>query len=272
MDDDVIESGNNLEVAGQEETVESTVENTESIESENEETEEVEVVEDESDDVEESDGVQSKEDNKYARLARKQAEEKAKKDIEKATKEAYERGLAQGKIQTYIGKQNPYTGTTIKDDYDVQEYLDMFELDSKGEDPISGYREQQKEKARKEAEESLKKEEESQKRQWYENDTNDFVNKYSAEKLQELTKDKDFELFADGKLGNRPLAEIYESYQKLIGKYSKKSVETAKQIVANNINTPGGIHDGDAKELDWNNMSDDQFEKYIRKAKDGELR
>ena len=148
----------------------------------------------------------------------------------------------------------------------------MFELDSNGEDPINGYRELQKQRAREEAEEKLKLEEENKQKKWYEDDTKDFVDKYSAEKLNELSKDKDFELFANGKLGSVPLAQIYEDYQKLISKYEKKSVATAKQIMANNTNTPGAIHEGEIKELDWNNMSSDQFEKYIRKAKDGELK
>lgn len=267
MENEEIESVNNLEVADQEETVESTVdtESTEELDTEEVESEEV----DEKEPEEES---QTKEDNKYARLARKQAEEKAQKEIERVRKEAYEQGLAQGKVQSYIGKQNPYTGETIKDDYDVQEYLDMFELDSNGEDPINGYRELQKQRAREEAEEKLKLEEENKQKKWYEDDTKDFVDKYSAEKLNELSKDKDFELFANGKLGSVPLAQIYEDYQKLISKYEKKSVATAKQIVANNTNTPGAIQEGETKELDWNNMSKEQFEKYIRKAKDGELK
>ena len=269
MENEEIESVNNLEVADQEETVESTVD-TETTEEELD-TEEVEG-EEEVDEEEPEEESQTKEDNKYARLARKQAEEKAQKEIERVRKEAYEQGLAQGKVQSYIGKQNPYTGETIKDDYDVQEYLDMFELDSNGEDPINGYRELQKQRAREEAEEKLKLEEENKQKKWYEDDTKDFVDKYSAEKLNELSKDKDFELFANGKLGSVPLAQIYEDYQKLISKYEKKSVATAKQIMANNTNTPGAIHEVEIKELDWNNMSSDQFEKYIRKAKDGELK
>lgn len=268
MENEEIESGNNLEVADQEETVESTVETEPTEEIETEETEEIEDVGEEEPEEE----TQTEEDNKYARLARKQAEEKAKKEIEKARKEGYEQGLAQGKVQSYIGKQNPYTGETIKDDYDVQEYLDMFELDSNGEDPINGYRELQKQRAREEAEEKLKLEEENKQKKWYEDDTKDFVDKYSAEKLNELSKDKDFELFANGKLGTVPLSQIYEDYQRLISKYQKKSVETAKQIVANNSTTPGAMERGEPQTMDWNSMSDKEFEKYLKRARNGELK
>ncbi len=268
-----LESANNLEVAEQEETVESTVETnaTESVE-EKEASETTDSEEVKQNEKEQDEAKQSKEDNKYARLARKQAEEEAKKKIEQARQEAYEQGLQQGKIQTYIGKQNPYTGEVIKDSYDVQEYLDMFELDAKGQDPVKGYRELQKEKARKEAEEKIKVEEKQKQDTWYKNDTKDFVDKYSTEKLQELTKDEDFALFANGKVGKIPLADIYADYQKLISKYEKKSVETAKQIVANNTTTPGAIEETDTQELDWNNMTTEQFEKYVQKAKNGELK
>lgn len=269
MEEEVIESANNLEVADQEETVESTVE-TETTEQVEEVTEQ-EDIQTETEEIQ-TEEKQSKEENaKYAN-ARRRAEEEAQKKIEQARKEAYEKGLEQGKIQSYIGKENPYTGQPIKDDYDVQEYLEMFELDSKGKDPISGYRELQKDKARKEAEEKIKAEEKQKQDDWYQNDTKEFVDKYSVEKLQELTKDADFNLFAEGKIGRVPLAQIYDSYQKLINKYEQKSVETAKQIVANNNATPGAIEEQEVQEMDWSNMSKDQFEKYLRKAKDGDLR
>lgn len=270
MEEEVNESVNNLEVAEQEEVVENTTNETETTEQVSEQvTEQVEEVEEQEE--QETEKQSNEENAKYASIRRK-AQEDAKKRIEQARKEAYEQGLNQGKVQSYIGRNNPYTGQIIKDEYDVQEYLDMYELDSKGEDPITGYRELQKDKARKEAEEKVKAEEQSKQEKWYQDDTKDFVEKYSAEKLQELGKDEDFNLFANGKIGKVPLAQIYEDYQKLINKYEKKSVETAKQIVANNSTTPGAIEDTEVQDLDWNSMSSEQFEKYIQKAKDGELK
>ena len=163
MEEEVVnESVNNLEVAEQEETVESTVPETETTET----TEQVETVEEVEEQQEEQETEkQSNEENaKYASI-RRRVQEDAKKQIEQARKEAYEQGLNQGKVQSYIGRNNPYTGQTIKDEYDVQEYLDMYELDSKGEDPITGYRELQKDKARKEAEAKIKAEEQSKQEQ-----------------------------------------------------------------------------------------------------------
>lgn len=275
MEEEVNESANNLEVADQEEVVENTT-NTVEESTETTEQSDVEKGEETTEQTEEAQAetkaVQSDEDNSKFRLARIKAEKEAEKKIEQARKEAYEQGLKQGKVETYIGRQNPYTGETIKDNFDVQEYLDMFDLDSKGEDPISGYRELQKQKAREEAEQRIKADEEAKQKQWYQNDTKEFLEKYSSDKLQELMKDKDFDLFANGKIGKVPLSQIYEDYQKLIGKYEKKSVETAKQIVANNSTTPGALEEGEPQTIDWNSMSDKEFEKYLRKAKDGELK
>lgn len=275
MEEEVIESANNLEVADQEDTVESTV-NT--VDESEETTEQIETVKEETTDQSEESKEgetkkpQSDEENSKYRQARIKAEKEAEKKIEQARKEAYEQGLQQGKVQSYIGKQNPYTGKEIKDNYDVEEYLEMYELDSKGQDPIDGYRELQKQKARDEAEKKIKEDEELKQKKWYEDDTNKFLEKYSSEKLEELSKDKDFELFAQGKIGNMPLTDIYENYQKLIGKYEKKSVETAKQLVANNSTTPGAMEEGEPQELNWDTMSKEQFEKYIQRAKDGELK
>lgn len=278
MENEENESVNNLEVAEQEEVVESTTTEIEEETLDNKAEEQKGEGENQEDseetvkDTTEEKAKQSSEDNKYARQARLRAEKEAEARIEQAKKEAYEKGLAQGKVQSYIGRQNPYTGETIKDDYDVQEYLEMYELDIKGKDPVSGYRELQKEKARKEAEEKIKKDEEDKQNKWYQNDTKDFIEKYSSEKLQELTNDADFNLFANGKIGKMPLADIYEDYKKLISKYEKKSVETAKQIVANNSATPGALEEGKPQELNWETMSKEQFDKYLEKAKNGELR
>ena len=159
MEEEVNESVNNLEVAEQEEVVENTANETETTEQVSEQgTEQVEEVEEQEE--QETEKQSNEENAKYASIRRK-AQEDAKKQIEQVRKEAYEQGLNQGKVQSYIGRNNPYTGQTIKDEYDVQEYLDMYELDSKGEDPIAGYRELQKDKARKEAEAKIKAEEQN---------------------------------------------------------------------------------------------------------------
>ena len=268
-ENDVNESENNLEVAEQEESVEST--DTEVVDN-TAEQEEITTENAEEESQEETKETQSKEDNRYARMARLQAEKEAEKKIEQVRKEAYEKGLAQGKVETYIGRQNPYTGQTINDKYDVEEYLEMYKLDSEGKDPINDYRELQKQKARDEAKKQIELDEKAKQEKWFEDDTKNFIDSYSQEKLQELMKDEDFNLFAKGKIGKVALSNIYEDYEKLISKYEKKSVETAKQIIANNNATPGAIEEQEVQELNWNSMSSTKFEEYLRKAKDGDLR
>ena len=262
------ESVNNVGGADQHEVLEDTTNQVE------ETTQQEDTTQDVVDDVENTaeKPVQSAEDNKAARLARIQAEKEAEARIEKIRNEAFEQGKKQGRVDSLIGKENPYTGEIIKDQYDAQEYEDMYELDVKGQDPVAGYRELQKSRARDEAKKQIELDKQLQQEEWYKNDTKDFVGKYGEEKLAELTKDKDFDIFAKGKVGTMPLAEIYESYKSFIDKYQKKSVETAKQIVANNNATPGAINSGEPQEINWNNMSSEQFEKYIQKAKNGELK
>lgn len=269
------ESANNLEVAEQEEVVESTTENTaEEVENTADNAEVTEEPAETTEEIAEEPPKkeQSANDNRYARLARIQAEKEAEERIKKVKEEAYQQGLAQGKVDSYIGKKNPYTGEIIKDAYDVEEYQKMYEIDSNGEDPISGYREFQKQKAREEATAKLKQEEENKQKQWYQDDTRNFVDKYGADKLNELTKDADFNLFANGKIGQVPLSNIYEDYKKLISKYEQKSIQTAKQLVANNNATPGAMNEEEPHEMNWANMSKENFEKYLEKAKNGELR
>lgn len=269
--EEVIESGNNLEVAEQEEVVESTTDTTE-VEETEVETQEAKVETAEETVEEKTDVKQSAKDNSAARLARVRAEEKAQKEIEKARKEAYEKGIEQGKIQSFIGKKNPYTGETINDEYDVKEYQDMYELELNGKDPVKDYRELQKSRARDEAKKQLKLDEELKTKQWYEKDAKDFVDKYGQDKLGELTKDPDFDIFANGKVGKQPLTQIYEDFNKFIQKYEQKSVQTAKKLVANNTATPGKAGDGTTQTLNWDNMTPEQFEKYLERVKNGELK
>lgn len=279
VNNEVTESENNVEVADQHDVLEDTVEVVEG-ETPSETTEtgaETEtptpatVTENETE--EPVTPKQSNEDNKVARLARKQAEKEAEARIEKARKEAYEQGLKQGRINGFIGKTNPYTGNEIKDELDAQEYQDMYQLDVDGSaDPVSDYRELQKARAREEARKQIALDEENKQKLWYANDAKEFVDKYGEDKLQEVLKDADFDMFANGKVGKQPLTKIYEDFNKLTNKYRKDSIETAKRIVANNTATPGAINDGEHQEFNWNTMSSKQFADYVKKAKDGDLR
>ena len=58
----------------------------------------------------------------------------------------------------------------------------------------------------------------------------------------------------------------------IVGEFKEEAIKTAKKIVANNQTSPGAIENQEAQELNWNNMSSEQFQKYLEKAKNGELR
>ena len=120
MEEEVIESANNLEVADQEETVESTATN-EVVEN-TEETQEQTTTETAEETQPETKETQSAEDNSKYRLARIKAEKEAEKKIEQARKEAYEQGLQQGKVQSYN------KDSKLKNGLDEVErlYLDLF--------------------------------------------------------------------------------------------------------------------------------------------------
>jgi len=283
MEEVKIEGETELEVADQVEEVETPggqEDNSEDGQVVSEDTQEGDVESDVSQEEEQEETVsevkQSDEDNRVARLARLQAEKEAEEKAEKIRQEAYEKGLSQGKIHSFIGKVNPYTKNEIRDEYDAKEYLDMYELDEKGQDPLLGYVQLQKERSREEVSKKMELDKEESQRQWIANDAKAFSDVYSRDKLDELMQDDDFKAYAEGKLGNVPLLEIYDGYNKFISKYEKKaSVEaknTAKALVANSVASPGKISDGDADVDNWSTMSADKFEKYIQKARDGELR
>ena len=280
---EVIESANNLEVAEQENVVESTtVEDVENVENAEETSEnqdenldneaEGEILEQNSDKPE---AKQSEEDNTAARKARIKAQKDAEKLIEKARKEAYneayQKGLKEGKINTYKGKINPYTQTTMEDEIDIQEYLDMYEIDSKGGDPIKDYNKKVKEKAREEAKKQLKIEEEKERENFFNNDVRNFTEKNPNVELEKLFKDEKFNKFSKGKLGTQPLTEIYDDFVELTGAYKKDAIDTAKKVIANNQATPGGVENQQSKEHNWNNMTKEKFQEYVEKAKNGEL-
>ncbi len=270
---EVNESENNLEVADQEDVVEST---TETVEDENNESTEVETEEstevDSESETTEDKPKQSKEDNSAARKARIQAEKEAEKLIEKAKKEAYQKGLREGKINTYIGKVNPYTNRQIKDEVDVQEYLDMYEIDEKGGDPLKDYNEKIKERTRVEIKQQMENERKIQEKEFFDKDIKNFVDKNPDIELNELFKNEKFKKFSKGKLGNQPLVEIYDDFVDIVGEFKNEAIKTAKKIVANNQTTPGGVENQESQELNWENMSKEKFEKYVEKAKNGELR
>lgn len=161
--------------------------------------------------------------------ARRRREEERQKEL-KSTRE-------QAIIEALDGK-NPFTGEEMKDSTDVDEYLAMKEISRQGGDPLADFSKFQKRKEREKAEAAAK---EEQSREWFRKDKEDFQAKYPKINLETLVQDKQFKAFADGKVGNIPLTDIYESYIEVMQEYKRQARAMARQLVANKKASPGAL-------------------------------
>ncbi len=188
--------------------------------------------------------------------AQKRIENK-KKELEEAEKKGYNKAL-----QENLKGVNPYTNRPIKDDADLQIYLDMRALDDAGKDPVADYPEFVAEKNRKQMqEEKVRNEQQTRITQ----DINDFSEKYPNINTKELLEDEKFSIFADGKLGNKPLTQIYEDFQKFNGFYNdkveKESTSKAIKKIARVQASMGTMeNETDGKRKSFKDMSDEEFE------------
>lgn len=275
MENEKVESGNILEVAEpiEEITAEANGVSEDTVENDDTETGvEVQEEDTEKDEKKQVSNKQSVEDNSAARQARIRAEKEYKEKVEKIEKQAYQKGLIEAHSKMYIGKENPYTNTVIRDDYDIEEYEEMVKIDERGGDPIKEYSNVIKEKARSEAQKKIQQEQETKQKENQIKDIDDFVAKYPNINLKEMINDNKFSKFINGKIGNQPLTEIYEDYIEVVGEFKKETITNTKKIIANNISSPGSLGNSQEKVFDWDNMSDADFERYKEKAKNGELK
>lgn len=203
--------------------------------------------------------VQSKEENsKYA-----QARRKAEAEVEAKVKEAYKKG----RMESFIGKLNPYTNTVINDETDIQVYENMYALDKQGKDPVADYASYVADKQRQE----LKEREEQEKiKQEAENDVTEFTEKYPDVNLSELLENETFKDYIEGK--RKPLTTLYENYKKMENSFRNKAIDVAKQTIANSQATPGSLNSGAEVNVDYANMSDEDFERVLSAVKNGEMK
>lgn len=175
--------------------------------------------------------TQTKEQNSQNARRRREAERQA--EIKRAADEAREKAI----IET-LGGKNPYTNEEMNDSADVKEYLTMREIEKNGGDPLSDFAKYHKKQERERAVEEQKRKD---KEKWFIEDRADFVSKYPDVDIEALIKDEDFAEYADGKVGEIPLAKIYEGYSKFTAKYEKKAKQIAAQRVANQKASPGSL-------------------------------
>lgn len=168
---------------------------------------------------------QSKERN--AEEARKRREAEKQEAIKKARMEA---------VLEATDGVNPFTGQPMKDAEDVEEYLTMRQIKKEGKDPVADYAAYAKEKARAQKAEQEQREQQNEK---VRNDIAAFREAHPDVDVKTLFADEDFSDYAEGKLGSKPLTDIYAGYQKLVGKTRQEEQHKAAQALANSRATPG---------------------------------
>lgn len=201
---------------------------------------------------------------KNAEEARKRREKERQEAIDKAAKEAYEKGLREGKRGAL--KINTFTNEPIEDDVDVANFELMQKLKEEGKDPIKDFP-QAKAKLEREARDKAKKakEEEDQKAaadkkklEDEKKDRADFVKLVGGkDKALEIFKDPDFKLFAKYRVGNEPLTEIYKDYMAFMKKFKGEDGQK----------TPPGAgdqHGGGGEKKDPKKMSYEEHKAYMK--------
>lgn len=171
---------------------------------------------------------------------KKKASEQNAQNARRRREAERQKELADARVKAIIEAvgENPFTGEEMKDAHDVEEYLAMKEIQRDGGDPLRDFARHKKEKERKTREDAEKAEAENE---WFRQDGVAFAEKYPDVDLKALIKNPDFAEYADGKIGSRPLAEIYESYMGLSERIRKQADERAAQAIANKNASPGAL-------------------------------
>lgn len=159
-------------------------------------------------------------------------------DIEAIRREAYERGIREGRVAAFSGKKNEYTGQPIKDEYDLEVYETMRNIEEKGGDPVADFASEMAERRRQEA---MKANERVQTEQKYQTELVEFAKEMPDVDLKVLFNDPKFRTFARGKLGVMSLKEVYTDYSTLTATAENDAELKAKRIVAKQKASPGSL-------------------------------
>lgn len=153
----------------------------------------------------------------------KQQEEYNREQARRRREEERQQALEKRELETAIkitGGINPYTNEKIEDRADLDEFYLMKEIDNKGGDPLADFAKHQKQKRKEGKEIAIKQEmsEEQVRKDWQ-----DFTVAHPDISIKDLMADEAFLDYADGKIGNKPLAKIYDGYKKLTTKPETKT-------------------------------------------------
>ena len=174
------------------------------------------------------------ENRRQAQLRRQREREEA---ISKARQEEHV-----STVIAVLGGKNPFNGEPIEDAEDVAVYETMTRIKADGGDPIADYPKYAKKEATERAkQERLNADAEAARVA----DLDDFRKEYPDVALDALSKDEDFAEYADGKIGKKPLKEIYRSYLAYKGRHEAVGADKVKneaaQRAANAQASPGSL-------------------------------
>ena len=179
----------------------------------------------------------SQTDGKSAENARRRREQQAREDIRRAREEERVSSI----IEALDGK-NPYNGEAMKDAADVEVFLTMKRIKASGGDPVTDYAraraDADRESARRAADDQRAREDQ---RRWFEEDRAAFERAHPEISLSDLLSDGDFAEYAEGKVGKKPLSDIYDGYTRMQQRYRRAAEEKAAQALANARASAGSI-------------------------------
>lgn len=174
----------------------------------------------------EGEGKNAKHDHRTpenAEAARKRREAETERKIKEATTKA---------VIEALGGVNPFTQKPMKDAQDVEQFRTQQRLKAEGKDPVADYpdavAEQQRQAASAEAERARADE-------WVRQDREDFMAKNPGIDLNALVSNQSFRRFAEGKLGVKPLSDIYADYNALVAEIGGAAREEVKAAAAQAI-------------------------------------
>lgn len=209
------------------------------------------------------DETKVEQNNTFQAEKRRQREEKEAAIRKRIEEEAYRKGIIEA-----VGGVNPYNGEQLKDKADVDEYLIMKELDKQGRDPIADYAKAVKEKKKAQVETERTEKNRVQ-------ELSEFSDKYPNVNVTELLKDERFCKFAGQRVKYERLANVYGDYltftNEIDATVDRKAQIKAKAAVAKAKASPGSLTgSGDLPKISYADMSDNDFEKKLRKVLRGE--
>lgn len=220
-----------------------------------------EPVEEEQEDTTTKKKRQENYNNAQLRLQKKEEKRKAE---EKLKRDGYIEG-----IKKSSNGRNRFTGKAIQDEFDVEEYETMLEMEEKGLDPIEDYSDYVKTKQRAERQKQLETEAEQQDQQEkIKTDLNSFVSKYGRETAEKILNDKEFNKFSEGLLGSVPLELIYEKFlnvQATLETRAEKMVIEKEARRTSSTKKLGNSNEPASKSI--KDMSDEEFAEFLNSIK-----